>query len=98
MKKDRVPIPQSPHDLDNIRLWKHPSKPGKYYGYEDFEEWSDRSAEWKHRKPIRWFIIYLYLCVSFLFHLRCHPLWQEYRDVEEKDYARFIHHIWGFDK
>jgi len=70
MKKDRVPIPQSPHDLDNIRLWKHPSKPGKYYGYEDFEEWSDR----------------------------CHPLWQEYRDVEEKDYARFIHHIWGFDK
>ena len=39
--------------------------------------------------------IFVYL---FLFHLRCHPLWQEYRDVEEKDYARFIHHIWGFDK
>jgi len=69
-KKKRIQIPQSPHDLDNLRFREHPSKPGKYYWCEDFEEWSDR----------------------------CHPLWQEYRDIPEGDYARFIHHIWGFDK
>ena len=40
-QRSKFPLPRM-QDLDNPRMWKHPTIPNAFYGGEGLHEWADR--------------------------------------------------------